>query len=261
MNRALAFILAAWIAIIPAVALADGVSAPIAVGPIGQSTGAVKFAPVSGSSPATYNYGAAFATDSAGFVSTYTTGALNIGTATATRFIVVGVEAYLGGAAGSFTAVTVGSTSLSHIVSNGNTVAPAELWGGVVGVGEGSSATIAVTTSATMQFVAGGIGVFDNLTSNIPTTTATGDYNGASPCVTSSALTIPVSPGFGWVFASVFSQANANTWSAPFSSDGTALGATNNKAMVAHATTAGAATPTVTCAAFTGMGLVSGTWH
>lgn len=131
-----ALIIAFWLSVAPA--LADGVSAPIAVPAIGQSTAAVKFPPNGGGGGgggATVT--ALFGTNNgAGFTAPYNAGSFSFSNGEA----VVGIITSIGGGFPDITGVTikgVAATKIGTGVSNAGNAA-VSLWHATVTAGSGS---------------------------------------------------------------------------------------------------------------------------
>lgn len=193
----------------------------------------------------TFAVGGVYSNDSAGGVTTFTSPSLNIGTATATRVIAIGLGGYMSGFTGALSNVEVGSTRLTFRVSNGNTGAPIELWSGIVGVSEGSSAAISVTgpAASSITTIAIGIGIFDNLSSPAPSSTATLNAPNTqnNPYATTSNITVG-SPGFGFAFATDYPFAPTSlTWNNM--TPGAQASGASTQAATGYTSAAGAVSP------------------
>ena len=189
-------------------------------------------------------------------VSDYTFNAVSIGMATATRVVVVSVEAYLGGSVLDFSAITVGTTPLAKIDSLGtSTIEPTAIWYGVVGVGEGATANINIAWGSNIY---GGdmciaVDVLDGVNPT-PTTHIANliTVTGSTTYTSSQALTIPTS-GFGVIFM------HGTTASSPnWTTDNTDT--THQYSNIGHFSTPGSLTPSFTGGAYNHAGIVGATW-
>lgn len=142
---------------------------------------------------------------SAADLTTYTFAATNIGTASATRRVVVGIIGTQ--STRTVSSVTVGGTSLDFVVRDQGGVTTGEIWMGLVT--SGASADIVVTWSGAQDRC--GIGVWETagLSSNTPHNTVTWNPTdiGASPSIntTTDGFVIAIAGSHG-------ASAPTSTW-------------------------------------------------
>jgi hypothetical protein len=178
-----------------------------------------------------------------------------IGTASATRIVVVFVGSYMGAANGTVSSVTVGGTGLSSVASIGDSDWIIDMWAG--NVSTGTTANIAVTTSASQSNTAIAVAAIDNVN---PTATDTcgivARASQGTPYTTTTALTVPtdgIGVVAGWVFNT--SAADFTNLTKDLDTAGSA-----SRVIIGLVTTPGDISPSMSNVNFAGMGLLAAAW-
>jgi hypothetical protein len=253
MNRALAFILAAWIAIVPA--LADGVSVP-GVPQIGQVGAAYNYPPTvsGGSSSLTFESISSIATNGT---------ATNFGTMTygsgCTRVIIVMVN--FDTSSNPATAVTVNGVSAAAVNpggsspafinggSNANVTVNGDIWETNSAVA-GSSGTVSITwTNATTFGATAALYCLVTATPAANSTANDATGSGSSPSIT---LSVP-SGGFGLVGFTNSTNNGVTSWTGATADANADDGGSALQLYVAHTTSTGSVAVTANQSGFGGI--------
>jgi hypothetical protein len=179
-----------------------------------------------------------------------------IGTASATRIVVVGIGVYMGGDNDPITSVTVGGVGLTQVAAIGDPDWPIDMWAG--NIPTGTTADIAVTTGTAVQTNIGiGVAAIDNVN---PTAT---DFCGkvarggeGTPYTTTTPLTVPTG-GIGVVTGWAFNTSAADFTNLTKDLDTAGSG---SRMIIGLVTTPGDISPSMSNVNFTGIGLIAAAW-
>ena len=179
----------------------------------------------------------------------------SIGTATATRIVVVGVGSYLGGGSGTISSVTVGGTGLTRIGGVGDPDLPVDMWQG--NITTGTTADIVVTTTTTQSYTGIAVAALDNVNSTATDTCGKVARGGeGTPYVTTTPLTVPTN-GIGVVFAHVF---NITGLSYNNLTEDLETAGTTSAVNIGRITVAGDISPSLNSVNFAGVGMMAAAW-
>lgn len=192
--------------------------------------------------------------EAVGFTTTASYSTVAIGPATGGREVVVGVAAYLGGSSGTISGVTVNAVGITERKNNANTANPTGIWSG--NVTSGTSVTIVVTCTATIQICSISVGYFNNAVTagTGQMRYAPGDQN--SPYTVSSPITVAAGGfgiGFFWQASGALNAAWANLTN---DAGGGADGATN-RVIMGYTSTPGSISPSATAPNFAVTSLIA----
>jgi hypothetical protein len=195
------------------------------------------------------------AVDDAASSTTTTFTSQAIGTASATRIVVVGVGSYIPAGSASISSVTVGGTGLTRVGGVGDPDFPVDIWAG--NITTGTTANIVVTSSANQANTGIGVAAIDNV--NATSTDLCGlvaRSSQGSPYTTTTPLTVPTG-GVGVVVSHLFTTGAATF--ANLTEDLDTVGSTS-QVIIGVITTPGNISPSVTSGDFIGMGVIAAAW-
>ena len=183
----------------------------------------------------------------------------SIGTASATRIVVVGVGSYLGGGSGTISSVTVdvggGPIGLTRIGGVGDPDLPVDMWQG--NITTGTTADIVVTTTTTQSYTGIAVAALDNVNSTATDTCGKVARGGeGTPYVTTTPLTVPTN-GIGVVFAHVF---NITGLSYNNLTEDLETAGTTSAVNIGRITVAGDISPSLNSVNFAGVGMMAAAW-
>lgn len=184
--------------------------------------------------------------NAAGFITTKTFTARAIGTATATRQVLVVASVKNEGSAGTTLSATIGGVSATVVAHAESASGGVDVALFQANVTSGTTGDIVVTCSAAFGIneIAIGVGVLDGVNATASSVATAGVYAGSqnSPYDAGSSITVPAS-GFGIGAAGVSATHGTPGWTNITADATSTIAGTNAAVTMGHISTPGAITP------------------